>query len=123
MVSIVRPYVDKPLAHSSEESEEDENDQDRLYPAFYMVDSKIKFFVQRKIWSALRSIGAATKLLLLVKNSPSIAVSKILSVTQSSNTPLHLYLTIIPRAHVGYEMIIANEARSVLFRELKYTRF
>ena len=33
MVSIVRPYADEPLAHSSGESEEDENDQDGLYPA------------------------------------------------------------------------------------------
>ena len=33
MVSIVRPYADEPLAHSSGESEEDKNDQHGLYPA------------------------------------------------------------------------------------------
>ncbi|XP_068696444.1 uncharacterized protein [Montipora foliosa] len=33
MVSIVRPYADEPLAHSSDESEDDENDQDGLSPA------------------------------------------------------------------------------------------
>ena len=33
MVSIVPPYADEPLAHSSDESEEDENDRDGLYPA------------------------------------------------------------------------------------------
>ena len=27
MVSIVRPYADEPLAHSSDQSEDDENDQ------------------------------------------------------------------------------------------------
>ena len=33
MVSIVRPYTDEPLAHSSDESEDDKNDQDGLSPA------------------------------------------------------------------------------------------
>ena len=33
MVSIVRPYADEPLAHSSDESEDDENDQDGLSSA------------------------------------------------------------------------------------------
>lgn len=33
MVSIVRPYADEPLAHSSDESKDDENDQDGLSPA------------------------------------------------------------------------------------------
>ena len=33
MVSIARPCVDEPLAHSSDESEDDENDQDGLSPA------------------------------------------------------------------------------------------
>ena len=33
MVSIVRPYAAEPLAHSSDESEDDENDQDGLSPA------------------------------------------------------------------------------------------
>ena len=32
MVSIVRPYADEPLAHSNDESEECENDQDGIYP-------------------------------------------------------------------------------------------
>ena len=31
MVSIVRLYADKPLAHSSDESEDDENDQDEVF--------------------------------------------------------------------------------------------
>ena len=38
---------------------------------------------QRKICLALWSIGAARKLLLLVKNSPSMAVSNTLNVSQS----------------------------------------
>ena len=36
MVSILRPYAtirDEPLAHSGDQSEDDENDQDRLSPA------------------------------------------------------------------------------------------
>ena len=33
VVSIVRPYANEPLAHSSDESEEDETDQGGLYPA------------------------------------------------------------------------------------------
>ncbi|XP_015767112.1 PREDICTED: uncharacterized protein LOC107345868 [Acropora digitifera] len=33
MVSIVRPYADEPLAHSSDQSEDDENDQDGLSSA------------------------------------------------------------------------------------------
>ena len=37
-----------------------------------------------------RRIGAARKLPLLVKNSPRMAESNTLSVSQSSNTPLHV---------------------------------
>ena len=33
MVSIVRPYADEPLAHSSDQSGDDENDKDGLSPA------------------------------------------------------------------------------------------
>ena len=33
MVSIVRPYADEPLAHSSDESKDDVNDQNGLFPA------------------------------------------------------------------------------------------
>lgn len=33
MVSIVRPYANEPLEHSSDKSEEDESDQGGLYPA------------------------------------------------------------------------------------------
>ena len=33
MVSIVRPYADEPLAHSSDQKEDDENDQDGLSSA------------------------------------------------------------------------------------------
>ena len=33
MVSIVRPYADEPLAYSSDQSEDDENDQDGLSSA------------------------------------------------------------------------------------------
>lgn len=33
MVTIVRPYVDEPLAHSSDKSGDGENDQDGLSPA------------------------------------------------------------------------------------------
>ena len=33
MMSLGRPYMDKPLAHSSDESEDNENNQDGLSPA------------------------------------------------------------------------------------------
>ena len=35
MVSMVRPYADQPLAHSSDQSEDDENDQDGLSSAIF----------------------------------------------------------------------------------------
>lgn len=44
MVSIVRPYADEPLTHSSDESGDDENNQDGLFLSLLcMFDSKMKF--------------------------------------------------------------------------------
>ena len=56
MVSIVRPYADKPLAHSSDGSEDDENDQDGLSPA--ILRGRFQGEVSVNDWLVITICGA-----------------------------------------------------------------
>ena len=53
ILSIVRPYADEPLAHSSDESEDVENDQDGLSPAIL----RGRFQVSVNVWLAIIICG------------------------------------------------------------------